>query len=191
MDPISKFKTWYAEELEKSLGRISSACCLSTHGLDGYPNSRFLSLKEVLNNAFIITGPLNSRKGTEIQNNPKVSLTFWWTESERQVRIQGSAKIIDSQLADSYFNDRNTESKIVSTISEQGRVISNLDKLTELLKLKAKELVNNDIQRPKDWGGFSIKPIRIEFLEFNESRLHIRELCTQTEEGWKLEYLQP
>lgn len=191
MDPISKFKTWHAEELDKSSVRIPSACCLSTIGLDGYPNSRFLSLKEVLNNTFIITGPLKSRKGIEIQTNSKVSLTFWWPENERQVRIQGDAEVIDSQLANSYFNERTMESKIVSTISEQGKMISDLEKLIELLKLKAKELNNNDIQRPEDWGGFSIEPLRIEFLEFNESRLHIRELYTQTEEGWKLEYLQP
>lgn len=191
MNPISKFKTWYAEELKKSRVRIPSACCLSTYGLDGYPNSRFLSLKEVLGNTFVITGPLNSRKGIEIQHNPKVSLTFWWTESERQVRIQGSAEIIDNRLSNSYFNDRNRESKIVSTISEQGKAISNPGELTELLKLKAKEFTDTEIKRPENWGGFSIKPIRIEFLEFDESRLHIRELFTLTKDGWKSKYLQP
>ncbi|WP_299211085.1 pyridoxamine 5'-phosphate oxidase family protein [uncultured Aquimarina sp.] len=77
MNPFQLFNTWYSEELEKSTASIPSACCLSSNGLDGYPNTRFVSLKEVKDHAFIITGPLKSRKGLEMEKSSKVSLTFW------------------------------------------------------------------------------------------------------------------
>lgn len=191
MDPILKFQSWYADELSKSTLRIPSACCLSTIGLDGYPNARFLSLKEVLDHKFVITGPMNSRKGVEILNSSKVSLTFWWTESERQVRIQGDAEMLDEELADSYFKERNMAAKIVSTISEQGNTVDDPLELARLLNSIKKDFTDREINRPKNWGGFNIRPIRIEFLEFDESRLHIRELYSHTENGWKSEYLQP
>ena len=103
MDPFLTFEEWYQEELNQTQVNIPSACCLSTNGLDGYPNARFVSLKEITNGAFVVTGPLNSRKGLEISQSSKVSLTFWWTLTERQVRIQGDAETIDaakSALAD-------------------------------------------------------------------------------------------
>jgi pyridoxamine 5'-phosphate oxidase len=106
MDPIKLFTKWYQEEQHLCNIKIPSACCFSTNGLDGYPNARFVSLKEVLDGRFIITGPVSSRKGREILKSTKTSLSFWWTVTERQVRIQGDATKISDQHADNYFNER-------------------------------------------------------------------------------------
>src|SRR5215217_8011137 len=111
MNPFQLFKDWYGLELQLAKVRIPSACCLSTSGLDGYPNARFVSLKDVVDNTFIVTGPMSSRKGNEIDRSNKVALTFWWTETERQVRIQGEAKKISAQLADKYFFERSRNSQ--------------------------------------------------------------------------------
>lgn len=89
MNPFSKFEEWYKEELFKTSVSIPSACCLSTTGLDGYPNARFVSLKSLIDESFVFTGSSDSRKGLELETIPKAALTFWWTETERQVRIQG------------------------------------------------------------------------------------------------------
>ena len=153
---------------------IPSACCLSTIGLDGFPNARFVSLKEVKNEAFIITGPVNSKKGLEIQHSPIVALTFWWADSERQVRCQGSAVEIADFEADKYFSERSRESQIVSCVSEQGKVIEDLEILNEKYKEKEFQLQGKEIIRPANWGGFSIKPIRVEFMEFKKNRFHER-----------------
>lgn len=189
MTPTELFKSWYAEELKASKVKIPSACCFSTVGTDGFPNARFVSMKEIVDNCFIVTGPLNSRKGLEVQACDKVALSFWWTETERQVRVQGTATKITKEAADKYFYERNRESQIVSAVSEQGQILQDPDRLNE--KYKKLEATTEKIPRPKNWGGFSIQPKRIEFLEFSATRFHIRTLYELENGSWKTSLLQP
>ncbi|MDN3725347.1 pyridoxal 5'-phosphate synthase [Aequorivita sp. SDUM287046] len=189
MEPIEIFKKWFEEELKLSKVRIPDAVCLSTIGLDNFPNARFVSLKEVIENLFFVTGPLNFRKGIEIEKNENVALTFWRAETERQVRIQGKASKISEQLADKYFNERNIHSQAVSSICEQGKETNDL----ELLKKKVMEKVftNTKIERPENWGGYSIEPKRIEFKEFKNTRFHDRKLYEILNGKWNCKHIQP
>ena len=186
---IELFLEWYKEELELSKVRIPSAVCLSTIGLDGFPNARFVSFKEVVDNSFVVTGPLRSRKGAEIENKPNVALTFWWTETERQVRIQGTTSKISDELADMYFNERSRNSQAVSAICQQGYEVGNLDELE--MKIVEKVAESTPIQRPEYWSGFLIKPIRIEFMEFKKTRFHNRKLYEMENSEWRMKHIQP
>lgn len=189
MNPIDLFTNWFNEEMKLSKLSVPTAVCLSTIGTDNFPNARFISFKEIVDNCFIITGTFNSRKGIEIERNNKVALTFWWTETERQVRIQGTATKIANLLADKYFSDRDLSSQIISSISEQGKPIENL-KLLEDRILEA-SLTNTKIQKPENWGGYSIDPIRIEFMEFKKSRFHNRKCFELENEKWTTKQIQP
>ena len=191
MTPFQIFSKWFAEEQKLTTVRIPSACCLSTIGEDGFPNARFVSLKEVTENSFIVTGPLTSRKGIEIIQNNRVSLTFWWTVTERQVRIQGNATNIAEQLADKFFAERSRDSQIVSIVSEQGQEIENIETLTRKYENIEVNFVNKPLTRPKEWGGFSIEPVRIEFLEFKPTRFHDRKLYELTNGQWTMKQIQP
>jgi pyridoxamine 5'-phosphate oxidase len=188
---IEQFNKWFQEEQRLTKVRIPTACCLSTIGIDGFPNARFVSLKDVIDNQFIVTGPVTSRKGIEISNTNKVALTFWWTETERQVRIQGNAKEIPEQLADKYFSERNRDSQIVSIVSEQGKEIDDLEMLTNKYETVEAEFSNKLLTRPANWGGYSIEPIRIEFLEFKPTRFHYRKLYELVKGEWIISHLQP
>jgi len=190
-NPFEIFDDWYKKELEQSTVRIPSACCFSTIGEDGYPNSRFVSLKEVKHESFIITGPLSSRKGKEIKKISKASITFWWTETEKQVRIQGDARRLSELDAKDYFSKRSQDSKIVSTVFEQGKKIESLTELTERFKKGKRKFEKEAIEKPPLWSGFYIKPKRIEFMEFMTTRLHRRTLFTKQETEWEKFYLQP
>jgi pyridoxamine 5'-phosphate oxidase len=191
MSPFDIFNSWYSEETNQTTVRIPSACCLSTIGLDGYPNARFVSLKELHDSKFIFTGNLATRKGAEIDSIMKVALTFWWPNTERQVRIQGDASRISSEWADRYFMERNRESQIVSLVSKQGQLIEDLEHLNKQFDEVEISFRGKQIQRPENWGGYSVNPQRIEFLEFKESRFHNRTLYTNNEGRWKAIYLQP
>ncbi|MFM2223928.1 MAG: hypothetical protein RJA07_130 [Bacteroidota bacterium] len=191
MTPIEYFKEWFEEELKLSKVRIPTACCLSTIGTDGFPNARFVSLKEISENGFIVTGSLISRKGIEINATNKVALTFWWTETERQVRVQGNAVEISIQLAEKYFNERNRDSQIVSIVSEQGQEIDSIETLTKKYENIEKEFLNIPLTKPENWGGFLIEPIRIEFLEFKPTRFHDRKLYELISGKWVNKQLQP
>lgn len=191
MNPLLLFKEWHLKENEANDLPLPAACCLSTLGLDGYPNSRFVSLKEVNDESFVLTGPLNSRKGREMENCPKAALSFWWTATERQVRIQGDVSMIPDFDAENYFNERNQDSKIVSAIFEQGKEIQSVRYLEEYFLMRKRELGNEIIKRPAEWGGFFIKPKRIEFMEFRKSRLHERKLYQWVNDNWDVTLIQP
>lgn len=187
--PIALFTKWFNEELKLSKVRIPTAVCLSTMGTDNFPNARFVSFKEILDNSFIVTGPINSRKGVEIARNKNVSLTFWWTETERQIRIQGVATKISDELADKYFNERSIPSKAVASVCEQGKETGEITLLEEEVQNRISE--NAEIKRPENWSGYSIHPIRIEFMEFKKTRFHDRKLYKNTHGKWNMSQIQP
>ncbi len=189
---ISLFQQYLNEEIRAREVRLPYACCLSTIGLDGFPNARFVSLKEIRDNQFIITGTLTSRKGAEINNDNRVALSFWWPETQRQVRIQGIAHTVTGEVTDRYFRERNLESRIVSVVSEQGAVMTDPEALHRAYEALALELNNGiDIVRPDNWGAYAIEPIRVEFLTFSETRFHDRSLYQQQDGVWSLRRLQP
>ena len=188
-NPILLFKKWYGQELKLSKEQIPSAVCLSTVGIDHFPNARFVSLKEIIDGSFIITGPLDSRKGIEIKNNNKVSLTFWWTATERQIRIQGVATKISEELAETYFKTRSRASQAVSLLCKQGIEVDDVTVLKN--KVLDKVAQGEPIDRPKSWGGFAIAPVRIEFMEFHKTRFHDRKLYEFENNTWKVKQLQP
>lgn len=190
-DPVSIFQNWFDEEIKHPKTRIPSACCLSTNGLDGFPNARFVSLKEVWENQFIITGPTDSLKGQEIENNPRVALSFWWDKSGKQVRIQGSAKELSPDLAEKYFDERSADSRLVSILSEQGKPIQDFNKFEKKYFYQLASISVKKLYCPDSWGGWAITPTRIEFLTFRDSRLHYRELFTRINDEWTLSVLQP
>lgn len=189
--PIEIFRKWFGEELNLTKLSIPTACCLSTIGIDNYPNARFVSIKEIINDNFIVTGTVTSRKGLEINEINKVALTFWWPASERQVRIQGNAIPINNELADRYFSERNRESQIVSIVSHQGLQLEDISTLNKKYQKTEKNCVNQILNRPESWGGYSIEPIRIEFLEFKPTRFHKRQLYQLTNGKWITTQLQP
>lgn len=191
MNPLQLFEEWFTQEKELNKLKLPAACCLSTIGLDGYPNARFVSLKEVSNDAFVITGPLDARKGREMQKTPKAALTFWWTATERQLRIQGDVSIIPTEKATTYFEPRNRDSKIVSNVFDQGKEIRAIADLKQRFQDKKNALANQAISRPENWGGIYLHPLRMEFMAFQASRLHERTLYQKLDENWKATILQP
>ena len=190
-NPVTIFQNWLGQHLHFTKDEIPTACCLSTIGLDNFPNARFVSLKEIADDCFIVTGQLTSRKGSEISANNKVALTFWWPETERQVRIQGIATRITSQMADKYFYERSRTSQIVSIVSNQGQEIDNVNELIEKYNYFEEQSTPGKLKRPENWGGYSIRPVRIEFLEFNTTRFHDRQLYEIEDEKWVKKQLQP
>lgn len=189
--PLDKFKLWHQNELKESEDLVSSACCLSTIGLDGYPNARFLSLKEIVEEGMVITGPMDSRKGKEMEKNPKVALSFWWANTNRQVRIQGTAIPLTSVSAKTFFKARDSFSQLVSIHFQQGVPARDYVAILERFEELKTSYQGNALEPPKNWGGWVIKPIRMEFIDFKRNRLHVRELFVRDSLGWMATMLQP
>ncbi|TDS52717.1 pyridoxine/pyridoxamine 5'-phosphate oxidase [Myroides indicus] len=190
-NPIKYFNQLYRQELKHTAVKIPSACCFTTIGVDGFPNSRFVSCKEVVNDRFIITGNKKARKGIEARENNKVALAFWWTSTNIQVRVQGVIKELDFSYSETYFKGRNRESQIVSTVSNQGEELSDIAWLEQAYMAVDNQYKEKSLPTPESFGVWAIIPYRIEFLIFNDSRFHERVLYEQRGGVWKKTFLKP
>ena len=190
VNPIYQFERWLNQAM-KANALEPNAMNLSTVGLDMKPSSRIVLLKKVTSKGFIFFSNYESRKASQIKENPNVSLTFIWHELERQIRIEGIATKISEKESDSYFETRPTASKLGAWASPQSQIIPNRLYLEELVFNFEKKFNGKNINRPKSWGGYIIKPELMEFWQGRESRLHDRIQYKWVENKWLITRLAP
>lgn len=191
-DPITLFRNWFIEAEEFGVSGEVNAMTVSTIGLDGFPKSRVVLLKQFTYEGFIFYTNYNSEKGKAIQANPNVCLSFFWHEMERQVIIKGIAEKTSENISDGYFESRPDGSKLGAAVSPQSEVIPSRSYLEDNLKELEKEYTGKEIPRPKHWGGFLIRPVEIEFWQGRPNRLHDRIRYKQQDDfSWKTERLAP
>ncbi len=125
-------------------------------------------------------------------NKTPAFVYFFWPHFERQIIIKGSAEKIAENLSDGYFESRPEGSRLGAIVSDQSEVIPSREFLEEKLKKLEKQLEGKEIERPKHWGGYIVKPISMEFWQGRPNRLHDRIRYTLQEDfDWKIERLAP
>ena len=191
-DPINLFHKWFYEAEDLNAAEEVNAMTVSTIGLDGFPKARVVLLKKFNEEGFIFYTNYNSEKGKAIKQNPNICASFFWEIAERQVIIKGKAEKIAENLSDGYFESRPKGSQLGAVVSPQSEVIPSKEYLLENLKKLEEIYENKPIERPKNWGGFCIKPVQIEFWQGRPNRLHDRIRFTlQNDYNWKIERLAP
>lgn len=171
-DPFEQFRQWFeAYALTKPVE--SSAMILSTASADGEPSARVVLLKEYNAQGFVFYTNYLSRKGEDLKANPRAALTFYWEPLRRQIRIVGTIEKVSKEESDKYFASRPTESQWGAWASEQDKVLKDREELTAAFT-KYQELYPHEVPRPEHWGGYRLKPQRIEFWQARASRLHDR-----------------
>jgi len=191
-NPMELFQKWFYE-VEEFGGNIEpNTMTISTIGLDGYPKNRVVLLKKYTWEGFIFYTNYNSEKGKAILNNPKVCISFFWNNLERQVIIKGTAEKIPENLSDGYFESRPDGSKLGSWASDQSEIVPSRKYLDDRLASFEKKFEHKEIPRPKHWGGFIVKPISMEFWQGRPNRMHDRIIYTLQEDfDWKIDRLAP
>ena len=191
-DPINLFNKWFHETEEFGGVDEVNAMTVSTIGLDDFPKSRVVLLKKFNEEGFIFYTNYNSEKGKAIQQNPNICLSFFWTSIERQVIIKGIAEKTIEALSDNYFASRPDGSKLGAIVSPQSEVIPNREFLETNLKKLEQEFESTEIERPKHWGGFLVRPVEVEFWQGRANRLHDRiRYQLQSDFSWKVDRLAP
>jgi pyridoxamine 5'-phosphate oxidase len=189
--PFKQFETWFNEALTANVLE-PNAMTLATVSANNRPSARIVLLKGFTDQGFTFYTNYMSSKGKDLAENPYCSLSFFWPELERQVRIEGVSERVSAAESDAYFNSRPRESRLGAWTSPQSSAIASRQILEERYKTIEKEYAGQDvIKRPKQWGGYLVKPFLIEFWQGRPSRLHDRILYTLAEGSWKLSRLAP
>mmetsp|Transcript_16107 Transcript_16107/g.27178 ORF Transcript_16107/g.27178 Transcript_16107/m.27178 type:complete len:260 (-) Transcript_16107:1202-1981(-) len=192
--PFSFFKSWFDEACAADILE-PNAMCLSTCK-DNVPSARIVLMKAYDEKGFVWYTNYNSRKGEELTENPRASLTFWWGALERSVRIEGRVEKVSDTESDAYFNSRPRGSQIGAWTSNQSNEIANRCEL-EAQEQAIQDKYRDDsvpVPRPPHWGGYRLIPSRMEFWKGRTSRLHDRiafEILDSEMKEWSFKRLQP
>lgn len=190
-DPILQFKIWLDEAIESKMPD-PTAFILSTATPKGIPSSRVVLLKGVESGLFTFYTNYNSNKGRQLIDNPHAAITFFWPQLERQVNIIGDVSKTEANTSDNYFQSRPRKSQLGAWASDQSQEIPNRTHLKQKFLSYALKYVGKKVDRPPHWGGFAIKPTRIEFWQGRPSRLHDRIVfLLQPEGNWQIKRLSP
>jgi len=186
-----QFGKWWDEAIRSDIDEVN-AMTVATASADGIPSARIILLKGYDENGFVFFTNYSSAKGKEIEQNPNVALLFFWKELERQIRITGTIEKINAHESDSYFQSRPMGSRIGAWASPQSSVIKDRKVIEDnFIKYEA-EFIATGVPRPQHWGGYVVKPSRIEFWQGRSSRLHDRiRYNLQADGSWKRERLAP
>jgi pyridoxamine 5'-phosphate oxidase len=182
-DPFQGFSLWFDEAMAHN-ELEANACVLSTVSVSSLlPSSRIVYLKELKNNHFVFFTNYLSQKGSELAENPKASLLFFWPGLQRQVRIEGSVSKVSKEESDTYFASRPRESQLGAWASHQSEILEDRNELIQRLEeLNAR--FPSQVPRPAHWGGYGLNPQLFEFWQGRPSRLHDRLVFHKMDEDW-------
>jgi len=197
-NPLELFQVWFEEmemvlkyKREKNDSTEVNTMTVATIGLDGFPKSRIVLLKEFNSDGFIFYTNYTSEKGIALAHNPNICLSFFWAGLERQVIIKGKTEKTSEEKAEAYFKSRPRGSQLGAWASHQSAEIASREVLDKTLKELELEFQNKEIPKPEFWGGFLVKPISIEFWQGRPNRLHDRILYTRERKDWNIKRLAP
>ena len=188
-NPFELFSNWYDLACETEIND-PNAMTLSTI-LNNQPSSRVVLLKSHDEEGFVFYTNSNSKKGKSINENNNIALNFHWKTQNRQVRIEGQAKIVSSEVADSYFNSRPRGSQIGAWSSNQSEELISRSELIDKIKKSETKYADQKIPRPLHWNGYLVKPKLIEFWQEMPFRIHDRVLYTLLNNNWEIKKLYP
>ncbi|MDR6677713.1 pyridoxamine 5'-phosphate oxidase [Pseudomonas oryzihabitans] len=191
-DPYALFGQWFEEAVRTEQPPVeANACWLATVDAEGQPHCRVLLLKGVDAQGFVFYTNYDSAKGQQIAAQPRAAMTFFWPALERQVRIEGTVEQVSSEESDAYYRVRPLGSRLSAWASPQSQPIADRHELEQRLAAVHERFADGEPSRPPFWGGYRLKPRRIEFWQGRSSRLHDRLDYQWVEGAWQRQRLAP
>jgi len=189
-DPIAEFARWFAEAQAAQLEE-PNAMTLATATPDAVPSARIVLLKGFDERGFVFFTDYRSRKGRELDANPRAALVLHWKELERQVRIVGEVIRASVEESEAYYSSRPLGSRLGAWVSHQSQAIASREVLEAGLREIERRFPGGDVPLPPHWGGYRVRPESIEFWQGRENLLHDRIRYTRQDASWRIERLSP
>jgi pyridoxamine 5'-phosphate oxidase len=188
-DPLVQFRRWFDEA--EPVVRMPEAGAIATAAPDGVPSVRMVLLKGFDESGIVFHTHATSRKGRELEANPRAALLFYWDPLGRQVRIEGAVEREPDAETDAYFAARPRGAQIGAHASRQSEVIPDRDALEQRVAELKTEFAGRDIPRPEQWVGYRLLPASWELWQHRDSRLHDRFRYRREGGNWIIERLAP
>lgn len=189
-NPFIQFRNWFEEAISSEILE-PNAMILSTVDRDSKPSQRTVLMKAIDETGIVFYTNYTSRKSEHIQSNPNVSVLFPWYDLERQVSIEGTVEKVSTAQSLKYFLSRPFGSQLGAWVSNQSQVISSRSILEEKLAQMKAKFSEGKVPLPDEWGGYKIKPERIEFWQGRKNRLHDRIVYIKENKLWNIKRLAP
>ncbi len=191
LNPIAQFLGWMEEAVSAEI-EMANAMTLATVDAAGAPHARIVLLKEADEQGFVFFTNYQSRKGEELASSNMASLLFWWHPLTRQVRIEGSVEKVSPKESDAYFDTRPRDSNLSAIASPQSRPVADRKALESMIAEVETNSAGATLQRPAHWGGYRLRPTRLEFWQGRPDRSHDRiEYQRSASTGWTMTRLCP
>jgi pyridoxamine 5'-phosphate oxidase len=189
-DPIEQFRAWLRVARDAGVYE-PEAMTVSTVGDDGRPASRYVLLRGLDDRGFSFFTNYESAKARALVQRPYAALTFGWLPLHRAVRVEGAVERLAPLESDAYFASRPRGAQISAWASPQSSVISGRDELDRAMAEVEERFAGVEVPRPPHWGGFLVRPARVELWQGRPNRLHDRVRYERTPDGWRIERLAP
>jgi len=189
-DPMHWADAWLKEALAGAVQRNPNAMTLVSVGAGGQPSARVVLCKQLVPDPGYLVFHTNyqSRKGVELEQDPRAAALFHWDALGRQVRIEGIVVRSPEKESDDYFRSRGWGSRLGAWGSDQSRPIASKARLIEQIRSRGAELGLSlgatteeltdgnvpEIPRPPHWGGMRLWASSIELWIEGADRIHDR-----------------
>jgi pyridoxamine 5'-phosphate oxidase len=190
LDPFDQFDKWFNEMMKSDLLE-PTAFILATADKNAKPSARALLMKGYDGSGFYFYTNYESRKGRDLAENNQASMLFFWSEIERQIRIEGKVKKVSENESFAYFKTRPFKSKVGAWASNQSTVINGRMTIVKKFFQYLAKFHSKEIPLPPYWGGYKLIPESFEYWQGRKNRLHDRVRYRLENENWIIERLSP
>lgn len=188
-DPIEQLRQWLDDAAQAGVSEPNAMCLCTAQ--NGQPSARMVLLRRLDAAGLVFYTSYFSRKGRELDENPRAAVLFYWPQLERQARVEGVAGKLAEDESDEYFASRPRGHQIGAWASEQSEPVENRDLLDQRMRDYEERFADEDVPRPHSWGGYVLAPERIEFWQGRPNRMHDRIEFVRQHGAWVMRRLQP
>jgi pyridoxamine 5'-phosphate oxidase len=190
-DPLALFGRWFEEARARDVFQ-PEAMVVASATPDGAPSARMVLMKGFDERGIAFFTNYGSRKGAELEANPRAALLFHWSDLGRQVRVEGPVSRVDRSESEAYARSRPRASQLSAAASPQSRPVPDREWLERRVEELDREHADGEIPLREDWGGYRVEPVAWEFWVHRDNRLHDRFRFDRRDGGgWTVERLAP